>query len=234
MRQAVYMQLADQLRDRILKDEFRYGQLFPPERELEKMYGIDRKTIRKSLGILVEEGLLVRIQGKGTYVRRPDIRFPMKAAEGFSRLLYQQGIQTSSNVITKTREPVGYRLAKKMELPEAETVWKLIRLRLAEGEPVALEYTYVREGRIPNFAEIDFSVCSLYDAWIKNGTVPSHIQETIDAVELSGTEAKYLCKPQGSLAFLVTDITRDQNGIVIEYNRAYTNSDRIHLSAQLS
>ena len=64
--------------------------------------------------------------------------------------------------------------------------------------------------------------------------MPTYIDETIDAVEVSGMEARCLGKEDGSRVFLVTDVTRDQDGLVIEYNRAYTNSDRIRLSTQLS
>lgn len=73
----LYVQLADRLRNRIMNEEYKYGQVFPPERELERIYGIDRKTVRKSLNILEQEGLLFRIQGKGTYVNRPDISYSL-------------------------------------------------------------------------------------------------------------------------------------------------------------
>lgn len=230
----VYIQLADKLRGQILNEKYKYGQAFPTERELEKKYRADRKTIRKSLKLLAEEGLLFRIQGKGTYVNSPDISYSMKKISGFSRLLEQQGIRITNKVIIQTGQAAGYRIAKIMGLHKSDPVWKLVRLRLAEDEPIALECTYIRRELIPDFEHIDFEVYSLYDAWSKNRHVPTYIDETIDAVEVSGMEARYLGKEDGSRVFLVTDVTRDQNGLVIEYNRAYTNSDRIRLSTQLS
>lgn len=230
----LYVQLADRLRSRIMNDEYKYGQNLPPERELEKVYGLDRKTVRKSLRLLEEEGLILRIQGKGTYVNRPDISYSMENVSGFSRLLRQQGIGITNRVIIKTGQAAGYRIAKIMGLHKSAPVWKLVRLRLAGGQPIALECTYIRQELIPDFEKIDFEVYSLYDAWIKNHHMPTYIDETIDAVEISGMEARCLGKEDGSRVFLVTDITKDQDGLVIEYNRAYTNSDRIRLSAQLS
>lgn len=230
----LYIQLADRLRNRIINEEYKYGQAFPPERELERIYGIDRKTVRKSLKILEQEGLIFRIQGKGTYVNRPNISYSLQTVSGFSRLLRHQGVQVTNRVIIRTGQAAGYRIAKIMGIHKSDPVWKLVRLRLADDEPIALEFTYIRKDLIPDFEQIDFEVYSLYDAWSKNYHTPTYIDETIDAVEVSGMEARCLGKEDGSRVFLVTDETRDQNGLVIEYNRAYINSDRIRLSTQLS
>ena len=230
----LYVQLADRLRNRIMNEEYKYGQVFPPERELERIYGIDRKTVRKSLNILEKEGLLFRIQGKGTYVNRPDISYSLQKVSGFSRLLRQQGVRITNRVLIKTGQAAGYRIAKVMGIHKSDPVWKLVRLRLADEEPISLEFTYIRQELIPDFECIDFEVYSLYDAWSKSHHVPTYIDGTIDAVEVSGMEARCLGKEDGSRVFLVTDVTRDQDGLVIEYNRAYTNSDRIRLSTQLS
>lgn len=234
MKKPLYVQFSDKLRELILSNEYEYGQVFPPERELEAQYGLDRKTIRKALNILVDEGLLIRIQGKGTYVNNPDISYSMKNLSGFSRLLEQQGLHSSAKVISVTEEPAGYILSKVMKINRSNKVWKLVRLRMAEEEPIALEITYVKRDLIPDFQEIDFEVYSLYDMFIKNGYVPSRIYEEINAVEVAGIEAKYLKKEEGEMVFLFVDVTEDQNGNVIEYNKAYTNSNRIKLSTRLS
>ncbi len=232
MKRPLYVQFADKMRNRILNEEYTYGQLFPSERELEAQYHIDRKTIRKSLNLLVEENLLVRVKGKGTFVNKPSIRFHMEKLTGFSRLLKQEGIQVTTKMISCTRETAGYRLAKIFGIEKNDPVNKLIRVRIAEEEPIALEYTYIRDV-VPNFTEIDFSVYSLYDVLEKNGQIPSNIKEEVHAVQVSGNEAQILGKEDGGQAFLVIDVTRNQHGEVIEYNCAYTNSSRIELSTQL-
>ena len=87
MRKPRYIQLSDEIRNMILNNEYKYGEMFPPERELETVYGMDRKTIRKALNILVEEGMLTRVKGKGTFVNSPDINYSMRKLSGFGRLL---------------------------------------------------------------------------------------------------------------------------------------------------
>lgn len=234
MRKPLYIQFSDKLRNLILSSEYKYGEMFPTERELEATYGLDRKTIRKSLNILVEEGLLIRMKGKGTFVSSPDINYPMKNMSGFSRLLEQQGIESTSKVLSVAKEQAGYRLSKIMEIGRADHVWKLIRQRLSGNEPLALEIIYVRQDVISDFEDMDFEVYSLFDMYTSHGHVPTRVDERIEAIELSAPEAKYLNMEEGDVAFLVSDITRDQDQKVIEYTKTYTNSSRIKLSTRLS
>lgn len=234
MKKPLYIQFSDKIRSMILNNEYQYGQMFEPERGLEAIYGLDRKTIRKGLNILVEEGLLIRIKGKGTFVSNPDISYSMVNMGGFSSLLERQGIHSTSKVISVSEEVAGYRLAKAMKISRSTKVWKLVRQRIADEEPVALEMTYLRKELIPDFLEIDFEVYSLYDVLAKNGHEPAKVFEQIDAVEISGLEAKYLNQNEGDMVFMVTDITEDKDGKIIEFNKAYTNSTRIKLSTRLS
>lgn len=234
MKKPLYIQLSDKLRNLILSNEYKFGEMFPPERELETVYGMDRKTIRKALNILVEEGLLTRVKGKGTFVNSPDISYSMKNMSGFRRLLEQQGIQSITKVVSVSEEQAGYRLSKIMEIGRSDYVWKMIRQRFAEKEPLALEITYVKEDVIPDFQEVDFEVYSLYDMYTKLGHIPTYVEERIDAVEVSGLEARYLGVEEGEVVFLVSDITKDQNKKVVEYTKTYTNSSRIKLSTRLS
>lgn len=234
MKKPRYIQLSEILRNLILNDEYQYGEIFPPERELERIYLMDRKTIRKALNILVDEGLLTRVKGKGTFVNNPDINFSMKNVAGFRNLLEQQGVETTTKVISISSGQAGYRLAKIMKIGRSDVVWKMIRRRFTEEEPLTLEVTYVKENAIPDFNEVDFEVYSLYDVLVKSGHIPTYIDERIEAVEVAGTEAKYLGVEDGETVFLILDLTRDQNGEAVEYTKTYTKSSRIKLSTQLS
>ena len=229
-----YLQISDDLRERIVGGEFQYGERFPTERELEDVFQADRKTIRKSLSILSDEGLLVRLKGKGTFVKSQDIDYSMRSVSGLGKLLEQQGIESTTKVLAVSREPAGYRLSKAMRISRAEMVGKIVRLRLADGEPIALETSYVRDSHIAGLDTIDFEVCSIYDVLQENGHTPTAFHEEINAAPIAGVDAKYLGMEEGDYAFFVKCVTEDQNGEVIEAYRAYTNSDRIKLTTDLS
>lgn len=234
MRKPRYIELCNTFRGLIQTGEYKYGDSFPPERELEVTYGMDRKTIRKALNVLVDEGLLIRIQGKGTFVNNPKIDYSMKKNVGFRHLLEQQGISNTTKTISITKEQAGYRVSKALGVDRSSLVYKIVKQRLAEGEPLAYETTYVRDGLFSGIEDIDFDVYSLYEYYTQHGHKPVQVKEWIDAVEVINPEAKYLGVEEGETVFLVTNITKDADGTVIEFTRSYTNSSRINLSTQLS
>jgi len=233
MKEPLYLQFSKKMRNKILNQEFKYGQIFPSERELESEYRIDRKTIRKALRLLVDEKLLIRVKGKGTFVNYPSIHYSMKKVMGFSRLLEQEGVMATTRVILSERTMAGYLLAWIFGINEDDYVNKLIRVRYSQDEPIALEYTYVKDV-IPDFQDIDFTIYSLYDVMEKNEQHHSEIEEKVSYVTLMSNEAQLLNKEEGEPAFLVIDVTRNQQGEVVEYSKTYTNSKRIMLSTELT
>lgn len=228
----LYIQLWERYRNYILEGKYNYGELFPTERELEKVHNCDRRTIRKALNMLVDEQLLVRIVGKGTYVNKPDLRLQLESIQGFSGLLRQQGVEITNKVLFFQKVKAGYRVAKVLQIGKDESVYKCVRLRCAKESPIALETTYIRD-IFPDLLRFDFNIYSLYEVMGSYGQSPDRVEEEIAAIELSDTEAQYLGKQPGDMAYLITDITRNREGLVIEYNRAYTVSERFVMYADL-
>lgn len=228
----LYILFSEELKNLLEEGSYTYGSLFPAERELAEKHKIDRKTIRKALNILVDEHLLVRVKGKGTYVRQPDIEMPMNKILGFTRNLRQQGVKVETKVLENEQQVCGYRMAKRLNIQAFDTVNHLIRVRTVSGQPVVVEETYVVD-RIPDFQKMDFEVNSLYELYIQNNMIPSQVQEEIDVAQVSGRYARVLGVEDETNVFYVTDLTRDQNGDVMEYNMAYSRSDRIKMSTEL-
>ncbi|MDD3173340.1 MAG: GntR family transcriptional regulator [Herbinix sp.] len=231
MKKPLYIQISEEFKN-MISEEYQYGSLFPPERELSEKYKIDRKTVRKALNILVEEHLLVRVMGKGTYVKRPDINMPMNKLIGFSRMIRQEGGDLTTEVLELSENIAGYKLAKIFEIGQFDSINRLERVRYVDKVPVAIEITYVPQ-IIPNFQKMDFGISSLYETFVENNHIPTDLKEEVEAIKIFGKRAKLLGVDEGTAVFLVTDITKDQNGKVIEYNNTYSCSDRIKMSTQL-
>ncbi len=229
----LYLQFCERIRKMILNEEFVYGQALPSERELSAQYGIDRKTIRKAMDLLVDEDMLIRLQGKGTFIKKPAIKYSMEKLVGFTRLLEQEGIKVKSKIISLNKETAGYRLSKIFQIDREAKLYKMIRIRYGDDEPIAYEKTFILDGLIPNFDGIDFSIYSLYDLLEKNGIQIGEIKETVNAAAIPAVEANYLNMEPDSYTFLISDITYDTTGRVIEYNQAFTNSRRIVLTTKL-
>ena len=228
----LYIQIWEHYRKEITDGKYKYGDTFPTERELEKVHGCDRKTIRKALNLLVDENLLVRVVGKGTYVNEPDVRFSMESIRGFSRILQQEGIGVSSKLLFFGKVEAGYRVAKALGIYKGEMVYKCVRLRNTGDTPVALEMAYIKN-IFPEIEKFDFNIYSLYDIYENYGHGVTEVEEEIQAIEISEQEAQYLEIKTGDPVLLITDISKDCHGEIIEYNRAYTVSDRFRLSTDL-
>lgn len=228
----LYLQLWEKFRNQILNGEYQYGDLFPTERELEKQFSCDRKTIRKALNLLVEESLLVRSAGKGTFVSKPDLRLSLETMKSYSGLLRQEGVETEKKVLFFDKVEAGYRIAKALNIDKADEIYKCVRLLYDKENPIVLETIYIKD-IFPDMMKFDFNIYSLVEVMESFGQVPTKVTEDILAVELPEAEAQYLNKDAGAPVYLIIDITENQNGEVIEYNRAYILSERFVLSTDL-
>ncbi|MDD3174126.1 MAG: GntR family transcriptional regulator [Herbinix sp.] len=229
---SLYIQLWEHYRNQILTGTYKYGEIFPTERELEKVHNCNRKTIRKALNMLVEEKLLVRLIGKGTFVNRPDLTLPLETIRGFSSLIKQEGMEVINKVLFFQKVEAGYRVSKVFGISKEDRVYKCVRVRYVNENPIALDITYIRDV-FPELLKFDFNVYSLYEVMESYGQIPCNVNEEVSAIELQEMEAQYLNKKSGDFAYLITDITKNQDGIIIEYNKSYTVSDRFALSTDL-
>src|SRR5829696_3091820 len=93
-----YYQLKEILHEKIRTGQWQPGALIPSERELCAQYGLSRMTARQSVIELVREGLLYRVQGKGTFVARPRITQQLMALTGFSQDMAARGFKAGAQV----------------------------------------------------------------------------------------------------------------------------------------
>src|SRR5690606_5351457 len=124
----------------------------PTEAELEERFGVSRITIRKAVEELVSEGLVVRQQGRGTFVQRPKLTHVLNSITSWTERLTALGftpktLETEADVVEAPK-----RIAQMLELGEGEEVVKLKRLRLANDEPISLMINYLPKRLVPDLA----------------------------------------------------------------------------------
>ena len=141
----LYYQLKNILLQKIEEQEWQIGDLIPSEQELQDTFGLSRTTVRQTLSELVNEGWLNRHRGRGTFVTRPKMTHDPVRRLGASDYLQQQGIQPSWRVIETgwCEPPDGVR--DRLHLPDDARVYRIHRLRLANGEPIGYHYAYLPE-----------------------------------------------------------------------------------------
>lgn len=228
----LYIQLSDLLREKIESGVLSFGESIPSERELSETYGLNRMTVRNAVNILVDEGLLSKVQGKGTFVKKPKIDSAMDTIQGFGRFLEEQGVKPSSKVIFSGTRPAGYKFHKIFGIEEDAPVFRLYRLRLGDGEPVSVEDTYVPYDMVRGIEKIDFQIYSLYSVFEQYGIRMHDGTEKLEIVRITNPEAKLLGLKPDSMAFRLENISRSAEGEIVEYTVSYTRGERFSYSSQ--
>ncbi len=160
-----YYQIQEKLRDQLASLE--EGDPIPSEQELCEYFDVSRITIRKALEGLVHEGLLQRIQGKGTFVSRP--RYAQKPRErfvsqitGFYGDMTSRGYRVGTKVLEQKVVRPNRQVAEKLELDPGDKVIKIVRLRYVNEQPNHIVTTFLPWKRFAGVEKSDLSQGSLY------------------------------------------------------------------------
>lgn len=169
-----HAQLSDVLADLAVR-ELGPDAAIPSERELMTTYDVSRATVRKAIESLIADGLLHRIHGKGTFVARPRVESRLHLAS-FSQDMRRRGLTPSTRLlgIESDRPPAD--VATALGLGTNGAAWRLDRVRLADGQPIAIENGWYPQGPLPDLDRQDLSG-SLYAVFA------DHYGFAIDAAE---------------------------------------------------
>lgn len=218
----LYIQIAKSIRRQIDDGEIGTGEALPSERHLCEMTGASRVTIRKAVDQLIDEGLLLRKQGSGTFVSER-IEMPGTYLGGFTDDALARGQEPGSiwlmrNYANPTREE-----ASKLKISMSSVVARLGRVRLSGGEPLAIEHAIVARSHLPPIEEIGDS---LYKALESMGNRPQKGRQKIRASLASPTEAGLLSIQENSEVLRIERVTWLEDGTMIEFTRSAYRGDR--------
>ncbi len=138
----LYVQLKESIRSSILNGVLKYGDKIPTEIELSEIHKISRITVRKAILELVEEGYLIKKQGKGTFVSKPKIERKIVHFLSFSEACKANGLKASSKVIKKEIIPPTPKDKEKLQLDDDDAMIYIQRVRYGGESPVMLENNY--------------------------------------------------------------------------------------------
>jgi len=231
----LYYQLTGIIKREIKTGSLKSGDKLPSEKELCEKYKISRTTVRQALLSLVNEGLLYRKQGKGTFVARPKLPRGIVEVYSFSRDMKNLGLTPSSRVLEQKIIPATEDLARNLSLRVREDkVIKLTRVRLANNEPLLIETTYIPYNLAPSLIKEDMEHNSLYSILNEKYQLSfSHAIETYEAISIGKKEAKLLkCKPF-SPGFFIERTTYLEDGTPVELTDSIVRADRCKFVAVL-
>jgi GntR family transcriptional regulator len=226
-----YALLVEELRHLI--DTQPIGSPVPSERVLAESAGVSRMTARRALDLLERDGYLQRIVGKGSFVSRPAVNLPLRLTS-FTEDMRARGLRPSSRVVEQGIVQADEALAAHFEVPRHENLFRLVRIRLADDTPFALERTHLRASAVPGIERLDLERESLYAALERDYEIRfDGGTQTIRAGNATAADAGTLGIETGAavLELVRTSIARGQ---VIERTTSIYPGSRFELSASIA
>lgn len=225
----LYAQLQRALQESLLSGDYGPGSVFPTEREIAATYHVSRTTIRSALVELVRLGFLTRRRGKGTYVTRSTAAFDATRLSSFTEDMEKEGRVPGARVIALRRQAPPPR-ARAHFGPAVKDVWSIRRLRTADGEPIAIQTSFVPADRFEIRPE-DVADASLYALLAdRYGVETVSADETITARCAGEGDARELGIRPGASLLCVDRFTFSQHGEPTEYVQIQYRADRYRFS----
>jgi GntR family transcriptional regulator len=216
-----YFQLKEIMREKIRSGEWKPGDLIPSERELGEKYGISRMTARQAITDLVNEGLFYREQGKGTFVSQRKVTQQLMRLTGFTEDMSARGQKPSTRVLSARMRPADEETAERLRIRPQEPVICLQRLRLADGEPLAIELSQLHFPNCERLLEEDLEHNSLYRLLETQYGLPlMEAEQEIEAGLAGNEEAQLLKIPIGSAVLYIRRTTYTDRNQPIEYAKS--------------
>ncbi len=221
----LYAQLKDALLDQMQRDGSKPGDRLPTEGEIETSFGVSRTTVRLALQALAQEGMVERIQGRGTFVAAPKISHqPMLTS--FTENMRLQGLHPSRRALVSELREAPEHVAAPLELPQdARTCRFLRRLLLADDRPVGVAETWLPVEFVglddDVFNPRSLSENSLYELlrWPSVGLNLERGEETVRAALADADDAELLECAEGESVLIVDRTSFNTAGRPVELTR---------------
>ncbi|MCR1899408.1 GntR family transcriptional regulator [Irregularibacter muris] len=209
----LYYQLAEILRENIEDGIWEPDTEIPSENTICKDFEVSRSTVRRAMQELEKEDLIYKKQGKGTFVKRKKFDKDLLGELSFFKEMKSQGLEATSEIIeTDIIYPTAY-IQSTMNLEKIQKIIKIRRLRKVEGDPFAIETTYLDYERYGSILQRDLDTLVLYEVLEKEfGLDIKEITAYIEPIILNEFFSQYLGRPQGAPALLMERIIKCKKG----------------------
>ena len=230
----LYQQLYEILRDEILRGDWQPGDMIPPEPELIERYQVSRTTVRQVLDMLVNEDLIYRQQGRGTFVAHPTLEQTLVRIVSFTDDMRQRGFKPETEVLSSGLVPAPADVAERLGVRPGEELTRLERLRLADGEPMSVEESLLIHRYCPGVLNGDYASNPLREVLEQDyGIHWTHAKQVIRAIPAPRRLARLLSIPRHSALLYIERVSYSQENTPVEFLRIHYRGDRYALHSEL-
>lgn len=231
----LYYQLKEILLEMIENEELKPGDPIPPERELCEEHNISRMTARKAVMALVNEGIVYREQGRGSFVSKPKILQSIKKLKGFTEEMKDKGATTRTRILSFKIKEATRESIKNLGLTDNATrVIEIKRLRYLDDEPFCIELATIPFVMCPDMIESHVEGGSLYSLLEnKYSYMLKYAKQTIEPIMSDEYESSLLNQKESVLCLLFKRQTFLDDGRIIEYAKSIYRGDIYNYEIEL-
>jgi len=234
----LYSQIQEYIAELILSGKLSPESKIQSEREFSEELGVSRMTVRRALTELVDEGLLERKHGSGTYVSKPKVTYEWREFVNYVQAMQQRNIATTSQLLEFSEIVASRRLADLLNIEIGNPIYRVDVLRLANRVPIILERVFFPCARFPKLEEWDLEKSSIHDLITSVYDIRiGKISQTVEAVAAVDTVARQLRVEENSpLLMLSRLIHQEDTNEPVVFSHDFLRSDyaRIHSDVQFN
>ena len=228
--QAKYLDIADHLRDLVAESE--PGDVLPSDAELCRDFDVSRMTARQAVQLLVNEDLVERSRGKGTFVASRRVPRALGSPLSFTESMRQRGLKASSRAIDSRVTPANGDEARALGIETGEAVYVIERVRFADGVPMAIERAALPTG-VAAMVNTDLTSGSLHESFQEVGLDPAKAHADVSARLATEWEQEQLDMTPVSVVLAEERTIFDQDDRPLEHTVTLYAADRYSFSAIL-
>jgi GntR family transcriptional regulator len=197
-------------------------------------YDVSRITVRQALDELVNEGLIYRQRGRGTFVAHPTVEQGLTRIISFTEDMRQRGFEPGTEILSAGLMPAPADIAEKLQVEPGEELARLERLRLADNEPMSIEESHLVQRYCRGILEYDYAATPLREALEQSyGIRLVRAKQTIRAISAPRKVADRLAIAPNAPLLYIERVSYSQQNLPIEFLRLYHRGDRYVLYNEL-
>lgn len=230
----IYIQIQNDIKQKIEEGYWQVGTAIPAERQLAEMFNVSRMTVRQAIQGLVDDGVLQRRVGAGTFISERKLTERLEAVTSFTNLMIQEGKTPSTRVVAFGIKPASLQEAEALQLPPSSNVMKVERVRYGDKVPILYETVAIPEIVAEQLTREDI-MNSLYEAIVtKLGLSIGEAEQIMEAALISEKIAPYLEVKIGTPVMKLRQITKLSDGRPFEFTRSQYVGSRFQFVAKIN
>jgi DNA-binding GntR family transcriptional regulator len=222
-----YREIEQAIRQRLAK--MAPGDALPSDAELCQEFGVSRMTARNAVHRLAQEGLVVRVPGRGSFVGESPTHRRANSLLSFSNEMRRRGRVPSSRLLTRGLRSPTKEEATRLQLKDGEKMVLVKRIRLADGKPIAVESARLHGRTAGAVLKANLEKESLHTVLVRAGFLPTRGRATLWAEQADVEDSRWLQMRRGDPMLVERRIILDQRGRPLEYTESRYPADRYAL-----